>query len=253
MLKPSEHRIDLDVDNGVNDVVDVDDVAVLVRPWFKAKALSVAISAPTSSRFGGVEVGAMGAEILQAEIERDEMEDRELMEDEIEDRFSVLDWCLRHGNMCDHPADFSTKVARIIDLGVQGVGGLPPAESFRDVPGASVGSWWITEVAIDDDDLDLYKFLAIHAAAFREEVWGLPRQLKWAKYVLGLVEVEMKTFRIRRCFAQMGMELVPVGQRGVPVVPVEAPNMDVGRLPGEGPDPGSSLQQVEGAADLRAV
>jgi len=147
---------------------------------------------------------------------------------------SVLDWCLRHGNMCDHPADFSAKVARIIDLGVEGDGSLPTAESLQR-RGASVGSWWITEAAIDDCDLETYKCLARHAAEFRENIWGRPRhQLKRAKYVLEMVEAEMKIFRIRRCFAQMDMELVPVG----------AHNMEqFGGHSDEGADVGSNAEQ----------
>jgi len=124
---------------------------------------------------------------------------------------SVLEWCLKHGRMCDHPADFAAKVAHIIDLGVKGDHNLPAAETLRDVPGASVGSWWIADVAIDGDDLEIYKFLADHAKKFRENVWTEERQLRRAKYVLEMVEAEMKIYRIKRCFAQMDMELVPVG------------------------------------------
>ena len=136
--------------------------------------------------------------------------------------------------MCDHPAEFSAKVARIIDLGVEGNGSSPTAEDLPDVPEATVGSWWITEVAIDECDLETYRCLARHAAEFRENIWTRPRQLKRAKYVLEMVEAEMKIFRLRRCLDRMDRELDPVG----------AHNMEELRSRSdEGADVGSNAEQ----------
>ena len=112
--------------------------------------------------------------------------------------------------MCGHPANVSAKVARIINFGCEGDRPLSPAIQ-RDVPEATNGSWWITEAAIDDHHLETYQRLARRAEEFREDVWNRERQVRRAKYVLRMVEAEMKIFRIRLCFARMDMELVPVG------------------------------------------
>jgi len=127
---------------------------------------------------------------------------------------TVSDWCMRHGNMCGHPANFSEKVARIINLGVVGEDPLLP-EILRDVPEATNGSWWITEAAIDSHHLETYRCLARHAEEFREGVWTRERQERRAKYVLDMVEAEMKLFRLRLCWRRMDLELVPVGNHGM--------------------------------------
>jgi len=118
---------------------------------------------------------------------------------------SVLNWCLKYGNMCDKPADFSAKVAEIIYLGTEGEQDLP-AEVLQEVPEASVGSWWITEAAVDGHDKQTYKCLARHAQQFRWGIWNRERQVKRAKWILEVVESEMKSFRLALCFAKSDME-----------------------------------------------
>jgi len=127
---------------------------------------------------------------------------------------TVSHWCLRHGHMCGHPANVSAKVARIINLGCEGDRPLSPGIQ-RDVPEATNGSWWITEAAIDGHHLETYRRLAHHAEAFREGVWTRERQVRRAKYVLMMVEAEMKIFRVLRCLSQMDTELGTVGGHGV--------------------------------------
>ena len=107
--------------------------------------------------------------------------------------------------MCGHPANLSAKVARVINLGCEGDRPLSPATQ-RDVPEATKGSWWITEAAIDKHHLETYQCLARHAEEFREHIWRRDRQERRAKYVLGMVEAEMKILRLRLCLSRVDTE-----------------------------------------------
>jgi len=176
-----------------------------------SKGHSVAISAPSFSSLGSFAVGGMS--------ERGDEEPHDFSQITIiscrvllREVGTVSDWCMRYGRMCGHPANLYEKVARIINLGVARADPLPP-EVLRDVPEATTGSWWISEATIDSHHLETYQRLARHAEEFREGIWTRARQERRAKYVLDMVEWEMKLFRLRLCVMQMERE--PVGNHGM--------------------------------------